>query len=114
MGQQDGDGVERDWRPLATAVIKAKDTIQAYDDFRSSTVTGWVDVSASVAEQHQALHIALDMCYGQRDTMLRDPQVINLINALETAVLANSDIMTKITEFLASLETLSKRMDEIV
>lgn len=114
MGQQDGDGVARDWRPLAHGVVKAKKTIEAYDEFRSSTVNGWIDVSASVAQQHQALHIALDMCYGTRETMLRDPQVINLINALESAVLANSDIMSKVTEFLASLENLSKRMDEII
>lgn len=116
MGQPDASGVGGDRRSIAQAVVvlnRSKKVIEFYEGFRSSTVQNWIGVSESVAQQHQALHLALDMCYQSREVMLQDPSVINLINALETAVLANVDIMEKVTEFLADLETLSKRMDNL-
>lgn len=116
MGQQDATGIGGDGGPLVEAIVlidKSKKILGAYDDFRSSTVASWVDVSESVAQQHHALHLALDMCYNSRAVIVQDPSVINLINALETAVLANADITGKVTEFLKDLETLSKRMDDI-
>ncbi len=116
MGQPDAEGVGRDRRPLVQAAVLVHNSIKVisnYEDFRMSTVSGWVGVSESVAQQHQALHLALDMCYNTREELMQDPSVINLINALETAVLANADIMAKVTDFLCDLETLSKRMDDI-
>ncbi len=116
MGQQNASGSGKDGDSLVqaiTAINNSKRMIQVYEEFRMSAVDGWIGVSEGVVQQHHALHLALDMCYKSRDVLVRDPSAINLIDALETAVLANCDIMTKVTDFLSNLDMLSKRMEDI-
>jgi len=73
----------------------------------------WMRVSGDAMRQLSALNMALDYCYRDREVMSRSPAVIELVGALETSVIANADIIKRVSEFLMILGDLQQGVKKI-
>lgn len=110
MGCTDGNGVAGD----RTLVIEqAGNIIASYQQFQQETMDCWMRLSGDAMRQLSALNMALDYCYKDREIMSRSPAVIELIGALETSVISNTDIIKRVSEFMAVLDNLKDGVDEI-
>lgn len=110
MGCTDGNGLARD----RTLVIEqAGNIIASYQQFQQETMDCWMRLSGDAMRQLSALNMALDYCYKDREIMSRSPAVIELIGALETSVISNTDIIKRVSEFLGILDNLKDGVDEI-
>lgn len=108
MGCTDGDGIAGS-RTLVIA--QAGNLIESYQRFQQETMDCWVRLSGDAMRQLSALNMALDYCYRDREVMSRSPAVIELVGALETSVIANADIIKRVSEFLLVLDGLRRDLE---
>ena len=111
MGCTDGNGIARDG---SIAIAQAGELIESYQHFQQETTDCWLRVSGDAMRQLTALNIALDYCYRDREVMSRSPAVIELVGALEDSVIANTDIIKRVSEFLGVLGELQKDVKKII
>ena len=107
MGCTDGNGIAGS-RTLV--ISQAGNLIESYRRFQQETMDCWMRVSGDAMRQLSALNMALDYCYRDREVMSRSPAVIELVGALETSVIANADIIKRVSEFLVVLGDLQKEI----
>lgn len=110
MGCTDGDGVAGN---RGLAVAHAGNLIESYQQFQQETIDCWMRLSRDAMRQLSALNMALDYCYRDREVMSRSPAVIELVGALEDSVIANTDIIKRVSEFLGVLGDLQKDVEKI-
>ena len=111
MGCTDGDGLARD---RSLVVAQAGNLIESYQQFQQETLDCWVRLSKDAMRQLSALNMALDYCYRDREVMSRSPAVIELVGALENSVIANTDIIKRVSEFMGVLADLQKDVEKII
>ena len=105
MGCTNGDGVAEN---RSLVIAQAGEIIESYQHFQQETIDCWLRLSGDAMRQLSALNMALDYCYRDREVMSRSPAVIELIGSLETSVIANTDIIKRVSEFLGILGGLQE------
>lgn len=107
MGCTDGNSIAGN---RGLVLEQAGTLIESYQRFQQQTMDCWMRVSSDAMRQLSALNMALDYCYRDREVMSRSPAVIELVGALETSVIANADIIKRVSEFLVVLVDLQKEI----